>query len=166
MPREAGAHLRERIPAPFPRGPGGQHSLRDPRGAGLCEVHGRREDGFLRESSFSRFDPKMQSNSHIPLHHTCLKGRGANGRLCTPKSRRPLTQPGDFLTDLTHLQVNLVAALFLFYILQSSQQASRIFSCFLSPQQDSEKMKRLREAVKAQTDYTIAVSVSRYTSLK
>lgn len=28
-------------------------------------------------------------------------------------------------------------------------------------QQDSEKMKRLRDAIKAQTDYTIAVSISK-----
>lgn len=31
---------------------------------------------------------------------------------------------------------------------------------FFNLQQDSEKMKRLRDAIKAQTDYTIAVSIS------
>lgn len=62
-------------------------------------------------SHFSHFDPKMQSNSHITFCHTCLKGTGVSGRLCTPKSSRPLTPTDDFFTDLIHLQVNLLAAL-------------------------------------------------------
>lgn len=66
-------------------------------------------------SHFSHFDPKMQCNSQITFHPTCLKG---TGRLCTPKSSRPLIQMNYFLTDLINLQVNLLAALFIFHIIQ------------------------------------------------
>lgn len=50
-------------------------------------------------SHFSHFDPKMQSNSHITFHRTCLKGTGVSGRLCAPKSSRPLARTDDFFTD-------------------------------------------------------------------
>lgn len=69
-------------------------------------------------SHFSHFDPKMQSNFHIVFHHTCLKGIGVSGRLCTPKSSHPLIQTDDFFTDWIHLQVHLLAALFIFYNIQ------------------------------------------------
>lgn len=44
------------------------------------------------------------------------------------------------------------------FIFHRTQQSQLILGYFPPPQQDSEKMKRLWDAVKAQTDYTIAVS--------
>lgn len=119
------------------------------------------ERGTFTVSHFSHFDSQLLSNSHITVHHTCLNETGATSRLCTPKPSVPI-QTDDLSTDLTGLwKMNLLSVLLSFSTMWKMPCLLFSLNYFSLLQQDSEKTKRLRDAINAQTNYTIAVSISK-----
>lgn len=77
------------------------------------------------------------------------------------QTQLPLIQTDDLPADLTRQwQMNLLAVLLPFCKMEKKDLCLLLsLNYFVFFQQDSEKNKRLRDAIKAQTDYTIAVSI-------
>lgn len=104
-------------------------------------------------SHFSHFKTfQLQSNSHITAHRACLNGTGVRAvALADQIQLDPSFKQIMSLRDITSSC----------HVAQKTGSLCFSHSCSYSVylQQDSEKMKRLRDAIKAQTDYTIAVSI-------
>lgn len=150
MQQKACYHLWECVHSPLPTRSGWQHSLRHPRGPGLCDVHDRREGQCLCESFFSLW---LQLLPHYCLSHLLRWNRcdqsPRRSRCTRPNRWSPCRFNGTMKNEFTGF-----TAPFSFNV-----KSALCYFSFFFHQQDSEKIRRLIDAINAQTNYTIAVSI-------
>lgn len=157
MQQKAQAHLWECVHSAFQTRSGWQYSLCHPGGPGLCDGHDRWEGHFLRESFFS-LRPQLLSYSHVSVSRLLKWNRCDQSP--HPAIPSELIPTDDLPTHLTSLWTNWFTGCTPAPFLQYKNAL-----CFVSQNnlllliQDAEKMKRLHNAINAQTNYTIAVSI-------